>query len=513
MRGWDFITKYELVASDTDPTRVIRDNNYLEALLRQLRRENRGYKGAMTDDEYWIGDIHTGITNQIQRGAAFPTDMNDGDLFFLTADYNDGNQYYGPAQYKYDETLGVWIRDPIVMHRAADPPPGGEVTGDTLHRTDTGEWYRWSGAAWVLIVISGSSLKKGMQPFTSNIVFEPIRAYASVATTYDVDVDDGGGNAVITAAAGTPFSDFAAGDELLIQGCEDADNNSTARTVDSVGGGGASITLDNILAGGDVATDETIIISVMDAVKWTGDTPAVWYADGDTENINSGSGHGMPLLGNWIYLTVGNANLTVTNTYANAVGDDVAVVCRVEVTADKEPIIFPFNTRGENISVDGLAAGSVDTLVLTSDAIIGKDFRTAALVGEAGGPMGMRFDSLGMVGYSAGVTKTVEMDATSGYFIAYGNVAGGTVRFNVGAANYGWMTCFLDGADEVTEFRGDDQIWLNVGGDLIKIAAGGDIDVDADLTLDLVDADLIIPVYDGADPVAPREAQIWYRKN
>ena len=64
--------------------------------------------------------------------------------------------------------------------------------------------------------------------------------------------------------------------------------------------------------------------------------------------------------------------------------------------------------------------------------------------------------------------------------IAYGNVAGGSFRLNVGAANYGWLTSFLTGADETIELRGDDQIWLNIGGDTVKFNTAGNIVFDAD---------------------------------
>lgn len=274
-RGWDYITEYSLVAQDTDPNRVLRGDNYFQAYLLQQARERYEQQRAMMDDEYWLGEIQTGLTPQIQRGATFPTDMNDGDEFFLTADLTVGaNEYYGPALYKYDATAGDWIRNPIVMHRNAFPNAGGEVTYDTIHRIDLDIWYRWSGAAWVQIdfaattltgTLSATQLKKGIQPFDSTVFFYAIRAAASDAVTFDIDVNDAGsGKTTITASAGTPFSNFSAGDKLIIQGCEDSDNNSTAKVVDSVGGGGASITLTNMLGGVDTATDETCIVSVRD---------------------------------------------------------------------------------------------------------------------------------------------------------------------------------------------------------------------------------------------------------
>ena len=62
VRGWDFVTKYELALSDVDSTRVINDDDPMQALLLKLARENRGYKGSLSDDEAFLGDIMTGYT-------------------------------------------------------------------------------------------------------------------------------------------------------------------------------------------------------------------------------------------------------------------------------------------------------------------------------------------------------------------------------------------------------------------------------------------------------------------
>ncbi|GAG22749.1 unnamed protein product, partial [marine sediment metagenome] len=132
VRGFDFLTQYELVSSDTQPIRVVRDNNPVEASILELYARLQALEAAKEDEDYWLGDVETGITTQITRGATFPLDMRDGDEFFLTADLTvGGSEYYGPALYKYDEDLGDWTRNPIFLNRGANPAVGGEVTGDT----------------------------------------------------------------------------------------------------------------------------------------------------------------------------------------------------------------------------------------------------------------------------------------------------------------------------------------------------------------------------------------------
>ena len=495
-RGWDYVTTYELSFTDVDSNRVIATDNPLEAQLLKLARENRGFQGATTDDEAFLGDIMTGFTPQITTGATFPTDMNIGDEFFLTADLTVGaSEYYGPALYRYDETALDWLRDPITMHRAADPPAGGEVIYDTLHRTDLDRWYRWTGA-WTLInfeagtitgTLSSSQLKKGIQKFDSAVFFYPIRTNADDTVTFAIDVNNGAGGADITASAGTPFDVFTAGDELIIQGCEDGDTDSILHVIDTVNGGGTGITLTAVLNGADNADDETCIVAARDAVRWVGANPAVWFADGTNQQVVTGDVNGLALGSHWIYFSTADTDAHTTAVYANAVGDTVGIICRLEITADSEPLIMPVYSRGGNMTLDFLGAGAVDTIVLTANAIIGKDFRTAAGVGVA--TTGVKLDRSGLSGWN-GATKTAEISATTGYFIAYGNVAGGSFRLNVGADNYGWITSFLDGADEVVEVRGDNQIWLNAGGDLVVLNASGDIVFDDDF-------DALIPATDG----------------
>lgn len=105
-RGWDYITKYDLVAQDTDPNRVVRGTNYFQAYLLQQARESYDQQGAITDDEYYLGDIETGVTNQFTSGTVQPTDANEGDRFYDTA-----------LNIEYEFTGGIWV--PIVLSSAA----------------------------------------------------------------------------------------------------------------------------------------------------------------------------------------------------------------------------------------------------------------------------------------------------------------------------------------------------------------------------------------------------------
>jgi len=424
VRGWDFVTEYELAEQDTPGYRVIVDSNPMAALMAKIRKENRGFKGGMEADDILLGDVISGSPVNDTRGTPFPLTPSDGDLHFLSADLAVGaDRYYGPAQYWYDETLGDWYRNPIVMYRGGDPAAGGEVIDDELYRTDLEIWFKWTGvwtqmnvAATVITgTISATQLKKGIQPFDSSVLVEAIRVAATAAVTLAIDVNDGTGKAEITASAETPFSDFTAGDELLIQHCEDRTQDTTARTVNTVNGGGSSITLDNILVGADNADDETMIVSVTDGLKWTGDTPAVWFADGTTQNIANGSDTGLAPGTYWAIFTVG-AGVTLTSTYPDAVGDTVGIIARVTVVFGREPFIFPVFTRGGSQTLDFLGAGVVDTILLTGNALIGKIMASSEGVSwtDGVGDPGTIMTRLGVKGKGAAGVTQFFLDSTDG---------------------------------------------------------------------------------------------------
>jgi len=537
-RGWDFTTEYDLAYTDVDATRIIYTEDPVQKRLQAIREADRKLRGAVTTDDAWLADIMTGIFIESRTGATFPTDFNEGDIFLLTADYVYGGiQYYGPATYKYNSTADTWIRDPMDMYRAADPPVGGEMDGDYYYNTTTLIRYQWTGAAWVQLnyaatVISGtlssSQLKKGIQPFDSAVFFYPIRAVASSTTTFDIDVNDAGsGKTTITASGLTPFSNFTAGDELIVQGCEDEDNNSIVAVIDSVGGAGLSITLTGMLGGLDTDTDETCIVTARDAVRWVGVNPAVYFGDGTSQQVvtgrNTGGDLNLALGPHWIYFSTADTDAHITADYATAIGDTVGIICRLEITSDSEPLIMPVYSRGGNMTLDFLGAGAVDTLVLTSNAIIGKDFRTAAGVGVAGGPVGVKFDKTGIYGYSGGIVKTFDLASTTGVVSVYGE--GKFVLKKADETIVGYLDMLVDDGQDVLLLQ-----TVGAGGDIVLESSGyilrirgdtGDIDIDGKALMDFGDTSysastssrLILPRFEINDPNAgaPRNCEVWMR--
>ncbi len=420
-RGFDFITEYDLVAEIVTGYRVILEDNPMATMMDKLRRENRGFKGGIEADDLLLGDVISGGFTNTTRGATFPTDAATGDIHFLTADLVGPPVYYGNegVNYEYDETTTLWTREPIVMHRAVQPPATGGLIGDTWHDTANDLWYEctaedpdiWSLIDFAATSISGTldadQLKKGIQKFDSSVLVEAIQVLATAAVTLAIDVNDGTGKAEITASAGVPFADFTAGDKLVIQHCEDRTQDTTARTVNAVNGGGSSITLDNILAGVDNADDETMQVLVSDAVKWTGATPAVWFADGTNQNIANGSVQGLAAGNHWVIFTVGGA-VSLTNVYANAVGNTVGIIGRVRINFSYGAFVFPVFTRGGSTTLDFLGAGIIDTFMLTGDALIGKIMKSSDGVDWADGvgDPGTIMTRLGIKGKGiAGVTQ------------------------------------------------------------------------------------------------------------
>ena len=237
----------------------------------------------------------------------------------------------------------------------------------------------------------------------------------------------------------------------------------------------------------DDATDEPP--TDWNHIKWgakgdegSGGTDAtIDYSDGTTLTITAGETASVGD-GNWWVYWDGTSTLRWTQTYGTASGTGKGIVAQVNVEDTKAPSIITYNGYVPSAGFGSIVSHAINSKHLSADWITGKNFRTAATVGEGGGPAGLRFDANGVIGYSGGATKTAEMEASTGYFIAYGNVAGGSFRLNVGADNYGWLTSFLTSTDETVELRGDDQLWLNVGGDTVKFDQGGTITIDDDFT-------------------------------
>ncbi len=440
-RGWDYVTEYELAESDVDATRIIYTDNPVEAELQALRKANRGYKGSVTDDDYWIGNISLGVGTQILRGTEFPTDQNDGDEFFLTTDYTDGggNEYYGPALYKYDDDAGDWVRNPIVMHRGADPNAGGEVTGDTLHRTDEDKWYEWTGAAWSLIEFAASTvsgeldadqLSIEMRPWSHNL---ELRFYEDAANDYASPVIDR-----VYWGKGGEYSEGVDADDSGFSEVNEAQVKFDGGTTVDINSGDSD---DDYPAG--LAVGKHFLY--WDETEKTGDDYDLQIASG-------------------------------VDNYGDAVGSGKGLIAIIGIDASGTPTLIPVDSYFPYLGVGVLNANTVLSRHITAtEWITGKNFQTAVDVGS--GSAGIKFNSNGIIGYTAGGDKTVEMEAGTGHFIAYGNAGGGagSFRINIGGDNYGWISCQDDGADEVVEIRGDNQIWMNVFGDLIKLLPNKEI--------------------------------------
>ena len=497
-RGFDFLTEYDLVAEIATGYRVILDDNPMATMMDKLRRENRGFKGGIETDDLLLGDVISGGFTNTTRGATFPTDAATGDIHFLTTDLVGPPVYYGNegVNYEYDETTTLWTREPIVMHRAVQPPATGGLIGDTWHDTANDLWYECTAEdpdIWTLIDFAATSisgtleadqLKKGIQPFDSNVLVWAMRVVASDAVTLDFDQDNGAGKTEITASAGTPFSNFTAGDKIVILNSEDGENDADNEIIDTVNAGGAGITLTNTVVGGtDNADDETMIVSVADGVKWTGDTPALWFADGTNQNIANGSSLGLAEDTYWVIFTVAGA-VSLTSNYANAVGNTVGILARVTIDWTREPLIFPVFNRQGSTTLDFLGASVIDTHTLTGKALIGKIMKSSAGVDwtDAAGDPGTIMTRMGIKGKGAGgVTQFALFSADGKAYFAGGNawfdaqgltIQGDWVTLRTAApATVGYIQAHFDAV---------------VGGDVIEIEG-------------FVDKEILISTNDGID--------------
>lgn len=136
---------------------------------------------------------------------------------------------------------------------------------------------------------------------------------------------------------------------------------------------------------------------------------------------------------------------------------------------------------------------AIVTEIITDKPILGKDFRTAANVGEVGGPAGVKFDASGIYGFSGDDTKTFSLLSASGVVTVYGEgmfvvakadetIIGyldGTTSDGVDTVHLRAGTnkrLLLDATGEVISIRGDTgeihmvhsgSLHLNTGGDII----------------------------------------------
>lgn len=469
-RGWMFTTEYDLAESGVDATRIIYTDDPVAKRLQRLREENRKFKGSIEADEYWLADIMTGLYIDARTGAAFPTDINDGDIFFLTADYHDGaKQYYGPAQYKYDTALGYWIRDPMVMYRAAQPPAGGAMTGDIYYNTVTGIIYQWTGAAWLKIGIKyiSDAVDFGTVEWpTDQLAIETRPWTSNLSIVWDEATPDW--NKILWGTIGNE-GNSPAGD-------------ATIRFADG--------------------TTRTIVASSNDDV-----------ADGDW----------------YVYWTTANTTLQWDTNYAVAVGENkgLMAIVRVNNAATEPPTILMFNSYSPIIGAGAIAAYSIWSKHISADWITGKNFRTAAAGAR------VEFNSSGIRGYNATPAKTFDLDATDGKISVLGDgsfnlkTIGGTLvgSFEVDDA---FGTMFAINAALNKDFyitAGDTEIQIPYDGILglkgknnvviYTDGGGGNILIYNGDVLDLSDGGVnpgrfVLPI-DTSDPGAPKTGEVWFR--
>lgn len=408
IRGWDFLTEYELCAQDAPATIIIRDDNPMEILMDKLRRENRGFKGAMEADDLLLGDVVSGNFMDAPRGIAFPATPANGDMFWLTQDYDDTvNMYYGSASgllYTFDEAIPKWVRGPANLgQRAGDPlagSGGGEYVGDTYLNTTDGITYQWDGAAWT----------QTAQP---------------------------------TLADATDFGTIEwAADQLAI---EQRDWHSNLNFIWDV----ANKDWDEIwwgLAGNEAGADATIE-----------------FSDGTTTTIDRG--HEAALAdGAYIYYwsegsKAGGTYQLVRDTFANwdngvGAGKGIVFVVLINEAGKDPPSFYSFNSYVATIGAGILSAWTVKTHHLTAGEIYGKDIATQTNVGVAAGNPGIR-----IIGDAADIVGTAIGDGIGGNFTAgiWGFKAGPNRTFFMDPAT-GDITIYGVGALKV---KGQGIYWID----------------------------------------------------
>jgi len=218
-----------------------------------------------------------------------------------------------------------------------------------------------------------------------------------------------------------------------------------------------------------------------------------------------------------VIFTVAGA-VSLTNVYADAVGDTVGILARVTTRTGLEPLVFPVFNRIGSTTMDFLGVGAIDGLLITGNTIIGKDFRTADNVGVGGGPAGVAFDSTGIYGYSGGIQKTFELLSGTGVVSVYGD--GQFELRKADGTKVGSLDMAVVGGRDVIRILtvgATKDIILESGGYVFKVRGDGDFDVLNAAVLDIgtTSSRLILPQFNGADPDdgggTPRAGDCWIR--
>jgi len=286
------------------------------------------------------------------------------------------------------------------------------------------------------------------------------------------------------------------------------------------------------------------------------DAGTIYFADGSSQAINAGNVAAIPDgATRYLYFTEGSTTLTLTADYNRVVlNSNRGLVCKLFVSTDTDQqiAINPYKGKMENVVVDQLGAKAVNTVILDSSEIYGKDIATQQNVGVVGGNAGIRIigddadvvgtaigDSIGgnftagIWGFKAGPARTFYLDPTTGQIIVYGDslftikksdgtTAGyldGTVNdLGLGAGNQD--TILLRAATTQLVGLQSHGRWFFLDGANSRIVvddAWDKIIPQVDKSVGLGDGTrnflIRLPLYNGADPAAPVEGEIWVRQD
>jgi len=438
IRGWDFLTEYELCAQDAPATIIIRDDNPMEILMDKLRRENRGFKGAMEADDILLGDVVSGNFMDAPRGIAFPATPANGDIFWLTADYDDAvNQYYGTASgllYTFDDAIPKWVRGPANLgQRAGDPPAGsggGEYVGDTYLNTTDSITYQWDGAAWTQTAqptIADATDFATVEWPTDQMAIELRKWTSDFSITWDeADYNDvdwgqigdegaGGTDATISYASGLPAS-------------VDVDCGSAADLADGT-----------------------------------------WYFYWDVANMAAGD-----------YVLQRTQNYSL----ASGVGKGLMAIAEIDNATPKAPTFIMLNSYIPVIGAGAITAHAIWSKHISADWITGKNFQTALNVGT--GVAGIRIDSVSIRGYDAVNPGNLQFYLQAADGKAYCGagavildangitVDGQAIYFNDAGSVFRGFIMGWAGANPYLQVGATEDLWLTSGaGDDIFIIPGG----------------------------------------
>ena len=393
IRGaYSFITTLDLVSDDlspatqfVDPRRYMLNRDPVGAALEILALTRRRVRTADTTQRKEFGDTHP-VSKVFYSGSGttFPADPEDGFIFMLTGDIAGPPVYYGDegVNHEYDEGTDAWIRGPVLLRRAAQPPVGGEVTGDTWLDTDAGTngiTCMWSGIAWDKIG----------------------------APSHD-DIDDVG--------AGDHHVPFVSGDHALIEHLSawlavesrrwHSDFNCTWDE--------ATPDYDELIWGQAENEDDT--------------NATIIFGDDTTREINFGTEAAIPN-GLW-YLywdetdvdgaTHFNVKRTASMLTATGIGKGLLATIVIDDATPSPPSITPWGGYKPYVSMGVLAARSILAGALVSDFVIGDvEISTGAGVTWApGGNTGMIITDLGLRGKGAAGAIMVELLSADGKITA-----------------------------------------------------------------------------------------------